>query len=247
MGKYDNYSYAETLEFFDGWYDHDRENLNYADVLIGMKDCTTIDECISVWKRVYNKYLALINDTGQSGHKSFDEDLNTCLNENLLRLIESKKDNLDQNFALECLANMRQCKRLKAHQKKWEKLAAPLNLTTPIELITKAQEEYEKARDEYLYGYLEPGTNGFNRVRETIVNNLETLKSYGYKTLPYDIVFLFKDPKIVNWLLLGGGVLVIIIILAAVGVTNFIGGIMAIGLIVGVGSVMLSILKWAKG
>ena len=247
MGKYDKYSYAETLEMFDGWYDQDSENVNYADVLIGMKYCTSIDKCMDIWKRVYNKYLALFDIKDQSGHKSFDEDLNTCLNENLLRIMEMKKDSLDQEFALECLVNMRQCKSIKNHQKKWMKLTTEFSFSNQIEDITKAQAEYEKARDEYLYGYFEPGTNGFNRVRETIVDNLETLKLYGYRTLPYDIVFLFNNPNNAKWLLIGGGLILIIIIMATVGITKFFSILFAIGFIVGVGSFWLSIMKWIKG
>ena len=83
MEDYKEYSYRNTLRMLDGWYDHDTEDVNYAHVLLSMSRCDSIKECIKIYKRVYEKYQKYMNSTSQSGHKSFDEDLNACLNENI--------------------------------------------------------------------------------------------------------------------------------------------------------------------
>lgn len=73
MLDFKNYSYSDTLKMLDGWYDHDTENVNYTHVLLSMNGCNTINDCIKVYKRVYEKYQKYMNSTSQSGHESFDE------------------------------------------------------------------------------------------------------------------------------------------------------------------------------
>ena len=68
----------------DSWYGHDTENVNYAQVLLSMNGCNSINDCTKVYNRVYEKYKKYMNSTSQSGHKSFDEGLNCCLNDNRL-------------------------------------------------------------------------------------------------------------------------------------------------------------------
>lgn len=110
MEDYKEYNYGDTLRMLDGWYDHDTEDVNYAHVLLSMCRCDSIKECIKIYKRVYEKYQKYMNSTSQSGHKSFDEDLNACLNENILRLLKSKGRDIGYDFANSCLANMvRKC------------------------------------------------------------------------------------------------------------------------------------------
>lgn len=74
MDDYKNYSYSDTLIMLDGWYDHDTEDVNYAQVLLSMNGCNTINDCIKVYKRVYEKYQKYMNSTSQSGHKEMSGD-----------------------------------------------------------------------------------------------------------------------------------------------------------------------------
>ena len=245
--EFENYSYSTTLKMLDSWYDHDTENVNYAHVLLGMNGCNTINDCIKIYKRVYEKYQKYMNSTSQSGHKSFDEDLNACLNENILRLLKNKGREIGYDFADSCLANIRQCKDIKKHQSEWHRIVqrdenCP-NILMSESTIIDAQRNYEKSRDEYLYGYFKPGTNGFKRVKSGIVDNLDVLKNYGYKTTPYDISFLVKNEMQANILVWGGAALVLIILLIWIGFK----GILGLLFLLGIGSVLLSILKWAHG
>ena len=242
MEDFRNFSYADTLKMLDSWYDHDTENVNYAQVLLGMKDCDSISSCMKVYKRVYQKYMSYMNTTELSGHKSFDEDLNTCLNENILRLLKDQGRDIDYDFANSCLANLRQCKDIKKHQSDWLRLVQRddriSNVLMTADKIKEAQKKYEKARDEFLYSHYDPGTNGFKRVKGDIVDNLSVLKQYGYKKLPYDINFLFSNNTQI-WI-------VMVIIVVAI-ILIFREALFGIFLLIGLGSVMLSILKWAKG
>ena len=219
MEDYKEYSYGETLRMLDGWYDHDTEDVNYAHVLLSMRRCDSIKDCIKIYKRVYEKYQKYMNSTSQSEHKSFDEDLNACLNENILRLLKNKGRDIGYDFANSCLANIRQCKDIKKHQSDWHRLVQHdeniPNVLMAESSIIEAQINYEKSREEFLRGIFQPETNGFRRMKSGIVDNLD-------------------------W---GGAALVLIILIIWIGFE----GIFGLLLLLGLGSVMLSVLKWAKG
>lgn len=231
----------------DGWYDHDTEDVNYAHVLLSMRRCDSIKDCIKIYKRVYEKYQKYMNSTSQSGHKSFDEDLNACLNENILRLLKNKGRDIGYDFANSCLANIRQCKDIKKHQSDWHRLVQHdeniPNVLMAESSIIEAQINYEKSREEFLRGIFQPETNGFRRMKSGIVDNLDVLKNYGYVMAPSDISFLVKNETQAGILVWGGAALVLIILVIWIGFE----GIFGLLLLLGLGSVMLSVLKWAKG
>ena len=247
MEDYKEYNYGDTLRMLDGWYDHDTEDVNDAHVLLSMSRCDSIKECIKIYKRVYEKYQEYMNSTSQSGHKSFDEDLNACLNENILRLLKSKGRDIGYDFANSCLANIRQCKDIKKHQSDWHRLVQ-LDENIPNVLmaessIIEAQKNYEESREEFLRGRFQPGTNGFKRMKSGIVDNLDVLKNYGYVMAPSDISFLVKNETQAGILVWGGAALVLIILIIWIGFE----GIFGLLILLGLGSVMLSVLKWVKG
>lgn len=198
MGKFDEYSYKYTLQRLDNWYDSDTDKTNYAQVLLGMNNCTTFEECAKIYKKVYLKYEKYSGDGYKtSRYKYFVEDLNTCLNENLLRLLQQNV-NLDNALALKYLANIRQCDEIKLHQQKWEAIVKEKGLNVPentIVSILEAQKKYEEAKEEYQqkdYSYKRK-SNGFKRVSRVISDNLKILKSYGYKVLQTDVNVSIKS------------------------------------------------------
>ena len=198
MGKFDEYSYKYTLQRLDNWYDSDTDKTNYAQVLLGMNNCTTFEECAKIYKKVYLKYEKYSGDGYKtSRYKYFVEDLNTCLNENLLRLLQQNV-NLDNALALKYLANIRQCDETRQHQQKWEAIVKEKGLKVPENSMTsilEAQKKYEEAKEEYQqkdYSY-KSKSNGFKRVSKVISDNLNILKSYGYEVLLTDVNFSIRS------------------------------------------------------
>lgn len=196
MGKFDEYSYKYTLQRLDDWYDSDTDKTNYAQVLLGMNNCTTFEECAKIYKKVYLKYKKYSGDVYKtSRYKYFVEDLNTCLNENLLRLLQQSV-NLSNELALKYLANIRQCDETRQHQRKWEAIAKEKGLKVPentIVSILEAQKKYEEAKEEYLLKDYSFTSNGFKRVSKVISDNLNILKSFGYEVLPADVNFSIRS------------------------------------------------------
>lgn len=195
MDKYDRYSYSKTLKTLDSWFDWDTEKTNYAQVLLGMNSSTTIEDCFKIYKKVHEKYTRFLKLDGQYADNDFYEDLNTCLNENLLRLLQQNTETAS-DFALECLANMRQCNDLKIHQQEWKAIILQRGLDIPsdtISSIIESQEKYEEARSEYMANNYPLTSNGFKRVSREISDRLNVLKAYGYKALPYDADFSYKS------------------------------------------------------
>ena len=55
MDSYDKYTYARTLRFLEAYYPYDNEDFHYADVMLSMNQCKTIDELIAVRERLKEK------------------------------------------------------------------------------------------------------------------------------------------------------------------------------------------------
>ena len=48
MDNFESYTYARTLRFFEAYYPYDNEDIHYANVMLSMNQCKTIDELIAV-------------------------------------------------------------------------------------------------------------------------------------------------------------------------------------------------------
>ena len=59
MGKFDEYTYGRTLRFFEAYYPYDTEDVRYADVMLSMNQCTTIDELITIRERLKGKVKSI--------------------------------------------------------------------------------------------------------------------------------------------------------------------------------------------
>lgn len=55
MDNFDTYSYARTLRFFEAYYPYDTEDVHYANVMLSMNQCKTIDELIEIRERLKEK------------------------------------------------------------------------------------------------------------------------------------------------------------------------------------------------
>lgn len=195
MNKYSEYSYSRTLKLLDDWYEADTDKTNYAQALLGMNDCENIEGCFKIYKIVHKKYLRLVKSDEHFADGDFYEDLNTCLNENLLRLFQ-QNTSIENKNALRYLVNMRHCKSIEKHQRQWETIVSQKGLDileSNVASILDAHVNYVKARDEYMLKEYPIGSNGYERVTREISDNLKLLKSYGYKVLPYDTNFSYMS------------------------------------------------------
>ena len=52
---YSGYSYARTLQFFEAYYPYDTEDVHYADVVLSMNQCKSIDEMVPILDRIKKK------------------------------------------------------------------------------------------------------------------------------------------------------------------------------------------------
>jgi len=179
MGKFDKYSYSGILTVLDNHYDHDTDSKNYALLLIGMKDCKSVKACLKLYKVVYEMITPVCEE--------FIQDLNRCLNENLLRLMKVKDQTLSFKLALSSLVNMRKCPNIEQYHKEWDNQCkiAHLDLEKPKEEIIGAQTLYLRNRNEL--NYYPADSNGYKRVEKKIKNNVKTLEKYGSQLiLPND-------------------------------------------------------------
>ena len=55
MNDYNEYTYGRTLRFFEAYYPYDTEDVHYANVMLSMNQCKTIDELIAVRERLKEK------------------------------------------------------------------------------------------------------------------------------------------------------------------------------------------------
>lgn len=55
MDNFNKYTYARTLRFLEAYYPYDNEDVHYANVMLSMNQCKTIDELIAVRERLKEK------------------------------------------------------------------------------------------------------------------------------------------------------------------------------------------------
>lgn len=188
MVNYNEYRYKDLLMFLDGGYDSDTENKNYAEYLLTMKKAKSLRELIKIYKKVYAKILQFLHTDKDFGHKGLDEQLNECLNENIVRILCSKDKPL-QNFCLSCLANIRECPSIQEFRTSIVDYAVnhcSKDFNILSQNVINAQIAYNEALDEFYYGYHEVGTNGFKRMRKQLNTNIKVLLKNGYLPTAYD-------------------------------------------------------------
>ena len=210
------YAYSELLQFLNNRYDDDTEDVNYAHVLLSMNTCASFPECIKIYKRVYNKIQAFLHQWSQSGLLSLDEKLNRCFDENILRIMKESRS-LTDKVAYLYLANLRKCDGLDEIYSQWEDIAKKKGLDIvgkTKQTIIQAYRDYENAREEYLNGCHQSGTNAYNKLVDAIKSSRNQLKEYGYYILPYDIELAEEQErksKIIAWCMVIGLFLLVLI------------------------------------
>ena len=135
MNDYSEYTYGRTLRFFEAYYPFDTEDVHYANVMLSMKQCKTIDELIAVRERLKKKAenvrnyeildklpknivddlskvakadSPLYRDTSYRIKTNIESDVNSCYDENLFRLFKESKEITERSCG-ECFVNMACC------------------------------------------------------------------------------------------------------------------------------------------
>ena len=132
MNDFSEYTYGRALRFFEAYYPYDVEDIHYADVMLSMGQCKSIDELVTVSERLKDKIekinnytlSKLSNDVNKklascisSEEPVFDfdkrermlrSDVNSCYDENVFRLFK-ENESITASACGECFINLSHC------------------------------------------------------------------------------------------------------------------------------------------
>lgn len=211
MEKYGEYTYGRTLRFFEAYYPYDTEDVHYANVMLSMNQCKTIDELIAVRERLKEKAekvrsytildkipkniidelskvakmdSVLYNDKTYRIKSNIELDANSCYDENLFRLFKESKEITEASCG-ECFVNMTNCEPNSAYYDKIiteAKERAGLDVSGLLNTIAR---RYKEFGDHWrVYNGFKEGMNGYNAAKKAVEDDLEYLKKFNWRLLP---------------------------------------------------------------
>lgn len=183
MSKYSRYRYSGLLEFLDFHYECSSGVTNYAIELLRMNNMCDLTALVNRYNTIYSRMLKYLNTREDAGHKDYDEDLNTCFNENLVRLFMKEK-NPSLETCSRYLVNIRECPYIEEYQEAVIEKSTALYgdaFAQKANGIVQYQQFYQEAYDELLYTDFEPGSNGYKKLEENVKRCSKLLAVYGYK------------------------------------------------------------------
>lgn len=189
MNKDKSQKYQVAINILNSFYKNDVDRKNYVDILLSMNNVENLDVCIDSYKTVCKKFKRNISHHYISKKDNFKDDVNTCLNDNILRLLEMYNGADKPSYYKKCLSNLRKCKDFKNHQNKcidYIRRDANLNLDNEIKIIMDAQKKYYDAIDDYNLNLYKEGTNGYRSTVKNLKDNLKLLKKNGYIICPFE-------------------------------------------------------------
>lgn len=208
MDSYDEYSYSRTLRFFEAYYPYDNEDVHYADVMLSMNQCKTIDELIAVRERLKEKIEKIsyyntaklpkdiVDEVSKNNsftyHPSYTTtikenlraDINSCYDENVFRLFK-EKETITANSCGECFINLSLC---------WEgskykdiiineaRVKANFDAGELLETIAKRNKDFHDHWNTFI-GF-EKEMNGYNSAKKVVEDDFEYLKQFHWRLLP---------------------------------------------------------------
>ena len=211
MNDYNKYTYGRTLRFFEAYYPYDTEDVRYADVMLSMNQCTTIDELITIRERLKGKvksidYYGLANKVPKDiidelsnsapsqsvvyfnkysrPEEKLKADIDTCYDENLFRLFKENKE-ITEKTCGECFVNMTYCTPKCTYKDKIiseAKERAGIDVTGLLNTIARRYREFGEHWD--TYKNFKEGMNGYNAAKLAVEDDLEYLKQFGWRLLP---------------------------------------------------------------
>lgn len=211
MGKFDEHTYSRTLRFFEAYYPYDTEDVHYADVMLSMNQCKTIDELIAVRERLKEKAekvrnytilnkipnnildelskvakmdSVLYQDKTYRIKSNIESDANSCYDENLFRLFKESNEITEETCG-ECFVNMTYCVPNSAYYDKIiieAKERAGLDVSELLNTIARRYKEFGEHWN--FYNGFKDGMNGYNAAKKAVEDNLEYLKQFNWRLLP---------------------------------------------------------------
>lgn len=211
MENMDNYPYARTLRFFEAYYPYDVEDVHYAEVLLSMKICSSIDELLSIRECIKEKISKITQSSIEKlpddistelsecvskvlgwntvGFKRLKEnlraDINSCYEENLFRLFKESKT-ITAHSCGECFINLYYCSKYSKYKDMISheaKERAGLHVSELLETIAKRYEDFRKHWHEYKE--FKEEMNGYNEAKQTVEEDFEYLKQFNWRLLPW--------------------------------------------------------------
>lgn len=205
MDSYDKYTYARTLRFLEAYYPYDTEDVHYADVMLSMNQCKTIDELIAVRERLKEKVEKIlyynvgklpkdiINEISKSSSSTYypssttikenlRADINSCYDENVFRLFK-ERNTITANLCGECFINLSLCwqgskyKELIINEAK-----ANLDVEELLESIAKRNKDFVEHWN--IFKGFEKGMNGYNSAKKVVEDDFEYLQQFNWRLLP---------------------------------------------------------------
>lgn len=211
MNKYGKYTYGRTLRFFEAYYPYDTEDVHYADVMLSMNQCTTIDELIEIRERLRGKIKKiggvdildklpkkLIESLSKSTSSSnvyqhwtitvqdnLRIDVNSCYDENLFRLFNESKE-ITEKICGECFVNMTYCTPQCIYKDKIiseAKERGGIDVSGLLKMIAKRYREFNEHWN--TYKTFKEGMNGYNAAKLAVEEDFEYLKQFNWRLLPW--------------------------------------------------------------
>ena len=204
MDKCESYTYA--LRFLEAYYPYDNEDVHYADVMLSMNQCKTIDELISVRERLKEKVEKILyynvgklpkdiideisksnSSTSYPLHTTIKDnlkaDINSCYDENVFRLFK-ENETLTANLCGECFINMSLC----GEGSKYKELIinearVKANYDAEELLDTIAKRNKDFVEHWYTFKGFEKGINGYNSAKKVVEDDFEYLKQFNWRLL----------------------------------------------------------------
>lgn len=211
MDSLNKYTYGRTLRFFEAYYPYDTEDVHYADVMLSMNQCETIDELISVREqlkekakkirdyKILNKIPSNIIDELSNVAKmdsilsqdktykiksNIESDINSCYDENLFRLFKENKE-ITETSCGECFVNMTSCTPQCTYMDKIiseAKEKASIDVSGLLKMIAKRYREFGEHWN--TYQTFKEGMNGYNAAKLAVEDDLDYLKQFNWRLLP---------------------------------------------------------------
>lgn len=188
MKDFSKYKYYELLEFLDNHYKDSSGKRNYAYYLLTMHEAASLKSLMKIYEAVYFKILHYLKTDKVTGHKSLDEDLNICFNENLVRLFLAET-HLCEADCIKYLVNVRVCSDASDFQNIIIEKSALIygkSFLDKAEKVTNAKSEYNQSYEKFLYTYYEPFTNGYKELARKVKSSYKAIKDFSYVRLAGD-------------------------------------------------------------
>lgn len=170
MKDYSKYSYSRMLQYIEKRCIELGRN-NRIDYVLSMEKAETMEKMIDIYDHVF-QYLAIlffgtrkvphgwyITDTWGYNHGWLIDELNYCLNENILKWYK-RQENVTDEQALKCIANLRYAKNATIIQKEILKTSSP-NVDLGIRHFIHVRFSFYKLRHKIEKGYFASWEKGY--------------------------------------------------------------------------------------